>query len=78
MKFKVLKHKNIPDIFGVFINHDEGEIRDADSEIYHLTTPELLGITATIDGLKKINQDRTAFHQLDDYDLVEVELIIKK
>ena len=76
MKFKTLKHKRMLDTFGVFVNQDHGEIRDADTEIYFSAKPELLGIETTIDKIKELNKYRTSFEQLDDYELVDVEVVL--
>jgi len=77
MKYKTLKHKYMPETFGVFVNHDEGEIRDADTEIYFSAKPELLGIETTIDKLKELNKQRTSFEQLDDYEVIDIEVLLK-
>jgi len=76
MRFKILRHKQI-DIFGVFEDpHDY----DPDGntyygyEIFQSAKPELLGIESTMIDLKNIFLGHTAYKQLDDYDLVEVEL----
>lgn len=68
----------MPETFGVFVNHDEGEIRDADTEIYFSAKPELLGIETTIDKLKELNKQRTSFEQLEDYEVVDIEVLLKK
>ena len=77
MKFKVLKHKTLPDTFGVFqteYSSEEGEVRKLDTAIYHSTTPQLLGIDATIEDLKTMYYYDFAIHQLEDYELVTVQV----
>ena len=71
MKFKTLKHKTLPDTFGVFMNIP------GDSSINYCLKPDLLNSEATMDALKAHNKGLTSFEQLNDYDLVEVELTLK-
>jgi hypothetical protein len=67
MKGKILKHKHLKDTFGVFMEN---------KEIGHCSTPYLFPMTATIEDMKSsaaiLLEDPS---QLDDYDLIEVDLI---
>lgn len=75
MTFKVLKHKTLPDTFGVFRGGDPLYY-----EIFYGQIPELLSVDASMDNLitywKNLGQE-TVIEQLNDYDLIEVELKIK-
>jgi hypothetical protein len=70
MQYKVLKHKKLEETFGVFHGSDN-------SEIWQSSTPTLFGRETTLEYLKKINNGSIAYKQLDSYDLVAVELIIR-
>jgi hypothetical protein len=76
MKFKTLKHKDLDKTFGVIISYDEGQIRDADSEIVEGKIPELLQADTSFEKLKAANEYRTSFHQLEDYEIVDIEVLL--
>lgn len=71
MEYKVLKHKRLPNTFGVFHGSDN-------SEIWHSMTPTLFGKDTTMEYLKKYNKGTSAHKQLDNYELVTAELKIKQ
>lgn len=77
MNFKVLKHKTLEDTFGVF--HDFYDDGSHKYEIWHCARPELLKETTSIEILKEYWKDHsTVVKQLDDYEILDAELIIKK
>jgi hypothetical protein len=76
MKFKSLLHKTLPDTFGVFMSLDEGMIKDADTEVFHSPSPQLLGIGTDMEHLRKYYNGTTAVEQLDDYEVVTVEVTV--
>ena len=75
MNFKTLKHKKLPDTFGI--------IQDGYStlEIYECEIPFLYPMTATIESLIDYYISRMEFNLVDhyfpEYELVEVEVILK-
>jgi len=71
MEFKVLKHKTLEDTFGVFRPSDN-------TEIWQSSTPQLLGVTATMEYFKNANKGTIAERQLDDYELKTYLLTEKK
>lgn len=75
MTFKVLKHKTLPNTFGVVT-----EIANEYYEVCHGTIPEMLSKEASKGSLilywESLGQ-YTVVEQLNDYDLVEVELKLK-
>jgi hypothetical protein len=73
MKFKTLLHKTLPDTFGVFVS-----VEDTDTEIFQSPSPQLLGIATDMEHLRKYYQGTTALEQLGDYEVVTVEITIKK
>jgi hypothetical protein len=73
MTFKTLLHKTLPDTFGVFVS-----VEDADTEIFQSPSPQLLGIGTDMEHLRKYYQGTTAVEQLEDYEVVTVEVTIKK
>lgn len=67
LKFKALKHKTLEGIFGYIF----------EDEIAHTEIPKLHPMTATMDLIKHLNEGQLFFiKQLEDYDLVEIEVII--
>lgn len=74
MQFKVLRHKQHPELFGYVDSVAIGEY-----EVVHGTVPNLLLITATMEGLKNYwlkHNKEIIVQQLEDYDLVTVEVKI--
>lgn len=67
MKYKTLKHRHIPEKFGIILHYHETDNRKADAEIYHSDIPELLYETATMDKLKEKYEQMYAYNELDDY-----------
>lgn len=70
MLYKTLKHKKLPDTFGVWPN-DRKPLTDFNLE--NESIPDLFAEKVTIDYLKRYGRMKN----LDDYDLVDVEVIIK-
>ena len=76
IKTRVLRHKIFPTLFGVLKDQDEGEIRQADVEIYQCDTPQLFGKDATIKDLQHLLNNTTALKQLENYNLVDATITI--
>lgn len=74
-KFKVLKHKTLQDTWGYPNTYSD----ITEPEIYHTHSPShLLGEDTTIELLKSYYQfESLILNQLDDYELIDVEVIIK-
>lgn len=74
MRFKTLKHKTLPDVFGRVDDYGEGY------EIAHIAIPYLQPETATmelaIEYWKKHGPTDPVVKQLEDYEMVIVELNI--
>lgn len=72
MLLKTLKHKELPDTFGSFMDTEQG------AEIVHGSIPHLYPLTATKEAMGELLQDEEgpAFEQLGDYELVEIEVIL--
>lgn len=76
MQFKTLKHKTLPDTFGII-----DQFEDSNHEIAHGSIPNLQPMTATMELMKQYWEKRgqhLVVSQLGDYELVEVDVTIKK
>ena len=74
MQFKTLKHKTLPDTFGIITKSLDYTVS---TEIYHGTMPALMGRLATMADIRNLYTGYTKIlEQLDDYELVTVELKI--
>lgn len=75
--FKTLKHKTLPDVFGVISDHSS----DDSKEILQSSIPTLQPMTATPENMLeywKSNNMLELIETFKDYDLVEVELFFNK
>lgn len=77
MLYKTLKHKTLPDTFGVVADGYEDHPMP---EISHSSVPDLMPYSATREGLIGIMEtdpiNKTIIEQLKDYDLVTVSIMI--
>lgn len=73
MTYKVLRHKKIKDLFGVFNSPSN---QKSDTEIWTSETPQLLQMTASIDNLILYYEgSESIINQLKEYDLIEVCIV---
>lgn len=73
-RFKTLKHKSLPNVYGVIsiYNPEDGW------EIAQSSTPNLHPITADLEKMKqswKTQNQTVLLEQIEDYNFIEVELL---